>query len=331
MVNIRGYGWLYFVFISFLASVLVTIPLYINLVKFKENDFLALTQQIPCVVMTSNNELMFLENYLNDNEVLANVTNQNEIEQCVLSSNVTYLEDSDHKKYVVIYNNSKRPLIVVNPNNADISAIHDVLSIKAKNSEIRASDAIPTFLFYKDKFEVRSINGSQQMPYSNMGTNKNILISNDYIYKKVSYFINVFGLVVIFISMIFAIIVRGISSLLLNIIITLIIQSLLKVKIPLVMNIRFNIFASTISLIIFVVSMYFYGSDTVFRILNNQMITFLPLIYIYLTLKDMRSIAIEYIYNKELKRRKLSDNIANNNQGLNTENSKDDEEGSFMV
>lgn len=262
----RGLGVIHYLWVCFLASVAISISLYVKLIDYQEHDLKTMMDNVPSFLINDQWEMEFAP----DSEQ---------------SGNVHFLIDSKNNKYVIITDKANKPMIVFNPENADISDDYEAPS--GLQTPKTLSEMVFTITFFKDRFSVYNGLQNQYFTYKEFMFQRNKVFNSVDLYNSISLTFRMFGLVAIFLMTLLTVLIRQVFYIGFTSVLSFVLQAFLRLRISAQALIRLNVFANTTPLVIFTISMVFVENDVWFAALNNTLISLIPLVYVYLTIREI--------------------------------------------
>ncbi len=260
----------YLLELCLLASIVSSIAVYITVKNYINNDLVRIVEQIPSFRINSEGEFVFLEQEAN--------------------SKIQFKTDKEGRKYVSVTSPAGRPMILFNPDGASLE-LQDIPSNDPKNR----GEVFFHVSFNKSSITINNGLYSQTNSYKEMGFTSDMPITGQGIVDSIKNIVPSVMPPILFISLFIVILLKQCFAILITFVFSFGIFIINRVRMNSLALFRINVYANTAPLVIFVVSLFFIDNPALFSALNNVLVSFIPLIYVYFAAKDLRNFAIEAV------------------------------------
>ena len=259
----RGVSAKYFFEVILLATLVITVYMTSVAVNYVNNDLEKLLAGFPSFTVNKDGEFEFLG------------------EQ---SPGVFFRESRDNRKYVSIRTPGGAPVLLFNPEHAMV----DSEDLPREISSMKAPELVFHVTFGKDRISVFNGISSSDITYRELGLYPGTEINAETVAANLKVLSCTLVPVLIFITMFISILFKMVFSIAITAVFGYGIFYFMGVRTTMITVIRVNVYANTIILVLFSVSMLMIDRPEVFMALNGAYMGMLPMIYNFFAATDFR-------------------------------------------
>jgi hypothetical protein len=259
--KLRFFDFVYIIFVATILACFAAIFLYNKLLDVEGNEIRTVIDQFPTLTVADNDTFTFANNQPKD---------------------VQIFEDENGLRYSYVLSTSGEPIVLFNIENAKVPA-----KLLPKEN-INKQSVYFYLVVYKDHISL--FNGVIEQSYwlKDIHLAKNTVISADSVYSSVSSYIKNFGFWLVLLCSIVFFVIRHVFNTIFTVFLSLIVARLQGSKLPMQAVIRVNIYANSVYVIIGLLGILCMEYEFSQMILNNWLISMLPILYLYLMIKFLR-------------------------------------------
>ncbi|WP_084761533.1 DUF1189 family protein [Succinimonas amylolytica] len=259
----RGVSAKYFFEVILLASLVITVYMTSVTVNYVNTDLNKLLAGFPGFVINKDGEFEFLEQQ---------------------SPAVIFRESQDNRKYVSIRTPGGAPVLLFNPEHAMV----DSEDLPREISSMKAPELVFHITFEKNQVSVFNGISSSAITYRELGMLPGTEVNAATVSANLRVLSSTLMPVLIFITMFISIVFKMVFSIAITSVFGYGIFYFMGVRTTMITVIRVNVYANTIILLLFSVSMFMIDSPEVFVALNGAYMGMLPMIYNFFAAVDFR-------------------------------------------